>query len=896
MANIFIDDQPFEVDGDKNLLEVILQLGLDLSYFCWHPAMGSVGSCRQCAVQVFANDEDTRGRIMMACMTPVTDGMRLSLNQESARQFRETGIEVLMANHPHDCPVCEEGGECHLQDVTMMSGHNMRRFRGQKKTYENQNLGPCIGHEMNRCISCYRCVRFYQDYAGGADLQAMASRENVYFGRFEPGTLESPFSGNLAEVCPTGVFTDKTFSESYNRKWDLQAAPSVCSHCSLGCNISPNERYNKIKRVVNRYHPDINGYFICDRGRFGYQHLNLNSRLYAPMLRNDLSGQLDAVGWEEIWHSIESMLVNKPKDSLLGIGSGRASVEENLALRELVGEDNFFCGINRTEQQLLIQVQGIYQMAASEVASIKRIEQSDLVLVIGEDLVNTAPRLALGVRQATRNHSLAEAEKLKIPLWQDAAIRTLAQDDKSPVLSLNVVPYTDPNVITDERVATPAKLVASLETLIAAVNSGVSQQDEQIDHWTQLLLAAKRPAIVSGTSLGSTAVLAKVEELIEALQQKSQQPLATQLVLNECNSLGQHWLQQQDNLNDLMSLLLESDGKTLVVLLNDLYQHIDSQVLDEILARHQLIVLDYLPNRTQQKAQVVIPAAPITETEGTLVNNEGRAQRFFAVFASQHGITDNWRHLVHMAKLQNRHPAMTHCGNFDDLVALCEQSYRPLELLKELAPDAKFTKAGLKVPRQSHRYSGRTSMNADVSVHEPKATQDPDSPLGFTMEGVPVPQQESIAPITWAPGWNSNEAVNKFQAEINGELAAGNPGMSILSFISSVQTAPLMSQQEPEADALIGVIAWQIFGSEDSSALAPALKSRTSHPFARMHSQTIQNYKLHEQAMFSVGDQQWILSVQADDRLPENLVAIGKLPGVNIPRYQLPAELKVEAL
>ena len=141
--------------------------------------------------------------------------MRISIAAEQARQFRSDNIELLMTNHPHDCPVCEEGGECHLQDMTVMTGHTFRRYRGLKRTHNNQNLGPFINHEMNRCIACYRCVRFYNDYAGGHDLQALGIHNNVYFGRFEDGVLESEFSGNLVEVCPTGVFTDKTFSAHY---------------------------------------------------------------------------------------------------------------------------------------------------------------------------------------------------------------------------------------------------------------------------------------------------------------------------------------------------------------------------------------------------------------------------------------------------------------------------------------------------------------------------------------------------------------------------------------------------------------------------------------------------------------------------------------------------------
>ena len=239
MAKIVVDGIEYEVNPDNNLLHECLSQGLDLPYFCWHPCMGSVGACRQCAVKQYRDADDEEGLLVMACMTPATDGTIISINNETAKSMRERVIESLMISHPHDCPVCEEGGECHLQDMTLMSGHNYRRYDKNKVTHRNQYLGPFINHEMNRCITCYRCVRFYDDYAGGSDLSAQASHHHTYFGRLVDGVLESEFSGNLVEVCPTGVFTDKPFSERYTRKWDLQTGPSVCTGCAVGWNTTP---------------------------------------------------------------------------------------------------------------------------------------------------------------------------------------------------------------------------------------------------------------------------------------------------------------------------------------------------------------------------------------------------------------------------------------------------------------------------------------------------------------------------------------------------------------------------------------------------------------------------------------------------------------------------------
>src|SRR5574339_903335 len=346
MAKIFIDGKPYEVDSDDNMLHFALSLGFDLPYFCWHPAMGSVGACRQCAVKQFKDENDTRGRIVMACMTPAAEGTRISIHDPQAVEFRASVIEWLMLNHPHDCPVCDEGSECHLQDMTVMTGHVYRRDRFGKRTHQNQYLGPFVNHEMNRCIQCYRCVRFYRDYAGGRDFDVFAAHDHVYFGRHEDGVLENEFSGNLVEVCPTGVFTDKSLKQHYTRKWDLQTAPSICVHCGLGCNTIPGERYGALRRIRNRYNEHINGYFLCDRGRYGYEFVNMPQRIRMSHAKSEPP----SVSMAAIRPRLEEIL--KPEIPLIGIGSPRASLEANFALRTFVGGDHFFPGIAANEARL----------------------------------------------------------------------------------------------------------------------------------------------------------------------------------------------------------------------------------------------------------------------------------------------------------------------------------------------------------------------------------------------------------------------------------------------------------------------------------------------------------------------------------------------------------------
>ena len=387
MATIWVDGEAIEADEDTNLLQACLQAGLDLPYFCWHPALGSVGACRQCAVVQYEDADDDQGQLVMACMTPASDGTRIALADEQSTKFRAAVIEWMMASHPHDCPVCEEGGHCHLQDMTVMTGHNYRRHRFPKRTFRNQDLGPFIGHEMNRCITCYRCTRFYNDYAGGGDLAALGQQDKVYFGRHSDGPLESEFSGNLVEVCPTGVFTDRTLSRRYSRKWDLRAAPSICAHCSLGCNISPAERYGTLKCVTNRYNGAVNGYFLCDRGRFGYDHVNAQARVREPLVGRGEARRTATV--DEVHEALEGVGAHS---AVVGIGSPRASVETNFALRALVGAENFFTGMGRAELGLVDRALEILRDGPAAAPPLARTADADAVLVLGEDVgVTLAP-------------------------------------------------------------------------------------------------------------------------------------------------------------------------------------------------------------------------------------------------------------------------------------------------------------------------------------------------------------------------------------------------------------------------------------------------------------------------------------------------------------------------
>ena len=546
MAVIHIDGTTVEVDSADNLLQACLSLGIDVPYFCYHPALGSVGSCRQCAVKQFQNKEDMeagRGRLVMSCMVAPGDDMYISVTDDEAKAFRKSMVELLMTNHPHDCPTCEEGGHCHLQDMTYMSGHSRRRYRFTKRTHHNQELGPFIAHEMNRCIACYRCVRFYKDYAGGEDLGVYGSNNRVYFGRDQDGQFESEFSGNLTEVCPTGVFTDKTHSERYNRKWDMQYAPSICHGCSAGCNISPGERYGELRRIENRYNGEVNRYFLCDRGRFGYGYVNRDDRPTQALERiNDKHVKIN------IDYALDETIKRIKDKKVIGIGSPRASLETNFALKNLVGFDKFSTGLNHQQQALVnkcievLSTDGIYNPSMTD------IESYDAVLVLGEDITQTSSRVALSVRQAAKNEGLKMAAALQTQPWLAEPVKRIAQDALSPVYVIDVVQTKLEDISKVSVVATPediTKLGFKVADEIAnfaddfaeIVDPQAADQDVNIDTSTDVstdtygmqalakqiaydLIQADKPLVISGSSLSSTALIEAAAQITQALTQK----------------------------------------------------------------------------------------------------------------------------------------------------------------------------------------------------------------------------------------------------------------------------------------------------------------------------------------------------------------------------------------
>jgi NADH-quinone oxidoreductase subunit G len=834
-VSITVDGVRHSVEEGKNLLEVCLSLGMDLPYFCWHPAMGSVGCCRQCAVRIYKHEEDTAGWIDMACMIPVTDGLRCSVEDPEARAFRARIIELMMVSHPHDCPVCDEGGECHLQDMTVMTGHVYRKYRFGKRTFRNQDLGPFVTHEMNRCIQCYRCLRFYHDYAGGDDFGAFALRHHVFFGRAENGPLESEFSGNLVEVCPVGVFDDKPFAGRYTRKWDLQVAPAVCVHCGRGCTTTPGERYGELRRIRNRFNDQVNGYFLCDRGRYGFDFVNSEHRLRAARLRGPIG-----VGAKDDAVVDRLAKLFSGGEPVIGIGSPRASVEANYALRTLVGPENYYLGVADDEREVLDLCLRLLREGPARTPALPDLEAADACLILGEDLTNTAPMLAFALRRWLRLRPTTEEVRLHITRWNDAGLGMVKAHEPSALWTATTQATKLDELAAGAAYAAPADL-ARLGLAVAARLAGDPWPDDQIrpEHrgWLEqaaaALAGAQRPHIVSGPSCASADVL----RAAAALSAATPRPAMLTLTAPEVNSMGAVML-AGGRLSEAFSAASRGKVAAAIVLENDLYRRPPWMQVDQFLARAGFtVVVDHLMTRTVADARAALPAATFAEATGTYVSHEGRAQRSYAVMEPPAGVRQSWRWLAALAA-EARRPGGTWAA-IDEVVDSLADELPEFAALRDIAPPAGFRIDGMKIPRQPKRYSGRTAMHAPHPLLEPKPTDDADAPLAFSMEGSEEQPPAALTADFWAPRWNSVQALNKFQDEVGGPLRGGVMGRRLLEPAGDAAKALVEPPDAPPAFSArpgewLLVPIHHAFGSEELSALAPAVAELVPEPYVAL--------------------------------------------------------------
>ena len=620
MRKVIIDEREILVSKGTKVIEAAEQLGIMIPRFCYHKALGSLGACRMCAVKFI--EGPVKG-IEMSCMVEAADGMVVSTTHPEAMEFRRYVIEWLMLNHPHDCPVCDEGGHCLLQDETVSGGHGLRRYLGLKRTYTDQYLGEFVQHEMNRCIHCWRCRRFYQEFAGYRDLGALQIGNRMYFGRFADGPLASPFAGNLIDICPTGVYTDKP-ARFKGRRWDFQRAPSVCLHCSLGCNIVGSARYREVVRLEARCNDQVNGYFICDRGRFGFGYANHPQRPRQARVNGGEVVMAEAI--QAAANRLKEVIQVAGDRSIACWGSSRNSLETMAELTRWCRSLNWPAPRFFAEESLAKKTRlAVSRLDEDIAASMREIEQADFILVAAADPLNEAPMLALALRQAWRRQApivVLDPRPVSLPL------EFIHIPLQSGSLDVCLGLITRSALDGEARVGLEPQALGFYKNLPTEPLDFASCQDRLAEAAARLK-ASRNPVLICGSSLARESTPGLIADLTFLLRAGGKEAKIF-FLLPGPNAFSAALLSQGEEWDtDLLNPLEEGTIKALILVENDaIWSYPDRERLHEALKKLQLlVVLDYLPGEAAAQAQIFLPATTVFEKSTSYyVNQEGRLQ------------------------------------------------------------------------------------------------------------------------------------------------------------------------------------------------------------------------------------------------------------------------------
>ncbi|MGD8962503.1 MAG: NADH-quinone oxidoreductase subunit NuoG [Desulfobacterales bacterium] len=604
MPKIVIDDREIEVAPGTKVIEAAEQLGIMIPRFCYHPALGSVGACRVCAVKFLQGP--FKG-VQMSCMVDAQDDMVVSTTDEEAVAFRKSVIEWLMLHHPHDCPVCDEGGHCLLQDMTVSGGHGTRRYPGKKRTYLDQYLGPLVQHEMNRCIHCYRCSRYYQEFSGYRDLGAMQSANQIYFGRFTEGILDSPFSGNLVDICPTGVYTDKP-ARYFGRRWDYERSPSLCINCSLGCHTVVSSRYRQVVRQEARQSDVINGYFICDRGRFGFIYNSLPQRPRTALVDGQTVSIDEAL--TALKQRLQAIVDNDGAAAVACTGSSRSGLE-TLAMVKRVSQskswqppayfvDNAISGKVKT---------AISRLEPDLAVAMGDIESADFVAVLGADPLNEAPMMALALRQAQRmgaTIAIFDPRPVRLPC-EFSHLPANLEDVHS---GLGAVIIAALNAAAVDKLDGPAR---EFYSFLANGEQTSAAQQAEIDALAEKLKISRRPIIVCGTESVRRRTPALAADYA-ALLQAAGKAAGLFYVMPGANAFAAGLLADENgSFETLITAIEQGSIKALMLFENNpLWQFPDRRRFDRALQKLELlVVMDYVDSEMVQKADIFLPTTTL---------------------------------------------------------------------------------------------------------------------------------------------------------------------------------------------------------------------------------------------------------------------------------------------
>jgi NADH-quinone oxidoreductase subunit G len=599
MLNIEIDGKQLTVEQGSTIMDVADAAGIYIPRFCYHKKLSVAANCRMCLVQV-----EKAPKPMPACATPVTEGMKVMTRSETAIKAQKAVMEFLLINHPLDCPICDQGGECELQDLAVGYGAGASRYAEEKRVVFNKNIGPLIATDMTRCINCTRCVRFGQEIGGMMEMGQIGRGEHAEITTFIESSINSELSGNIIDLCPVGALTSKPFRYSA-RAWELTTRPSVSPHDGLGANLSVQTKSNRVFRVLPRDNEEINECWLSDRDRFSYEGLNSADRLQRPMIKR--GGEWRECDWPEALEFVAAGLKRirdeQGEEQIAALATPHATLEELYLLQKLlrgIGSGNVDHRLRQSDFSADANMQGAPWLGMS----IAELDQLNSVLVVGSTLRADHPLLAHRLRQAVKRG--AELNLIN-PVDDDLLCR-----------------------VANKSIVAPDAMVAALDQVRRAMAG------ESVDAVAQAIAASLKHGERKAVLLGNLAQHhPRYAELHALAQQVAELAGAKFGFLGEAaNSVGAYLAGAVPGEGGMNAAQMLDDPRRAYILLGveaELDTYNPTRTLAALQAAQLVVVLSAYKNKALDYAHVLLPVAPFTETSGTFVNTEGRAQSFNAV-------------------------------------------------------------------------------------------------------------------------------------------------------------------------------------------------------------------------------------------------------------------------
>jgi NADH-quinone oxidoreductase subunit G len=626
LIKITINGKEFEVPKGARLIDVCREKGFDIPSFCYYADLALQASCRMCLVRI-----EKMPKLQTSCTITCTDGMIVTTQSEEIEKAQRGMTEFLLANHPLDCPVCDRGGECELQEMTFDWGGLEERFTEQKNYHAERYLSPMVANDPQRCILCKRCTRVCDEWMGEEAIEAGGRGADTVIGTYL-GWLDCSQCGNCIEVCPTGTLLDATYRHQ-TRPWELAQNVSTCNFCSDGCQMSLGSRGGEVMRSVarDRYVNGINGEFLCVKGRFGHPFINHKDRIRTPMIRYKKGGKLIPATWDDaIRHVAERLdaIANEHGRNSIGVvGSPRVTNEALYVLHrfatELVGTENY----TTTDR---FSLKPFFQNLGAPLATHRDIRYAKTILQIGGDPGELQPLTGKAVRQAVRNGGA------KLVLVNSVPIRLREQ----AAVFLHIRPGTEDAIVL--------ALAHADRRSLAAEKAGL--EVKEIDTAREVLGNTSGDVVIMFGHELSPEAQALISQLPQALAAEGRRVLFHPLPFYN-NSIGAHDMRMMDGATSPAQMLDDAGSAIRALYMVGGFLPADLEDRPEALSKLDfLVVQELFENETTAAADVVLPASSYAEQDGTFTNNDGLVQRVRQSIPPLHQSRPDWVITAQLAK------------------------------------------------------------------------------------------------------------------------------------------------------------------------------------------------------------------------------------------------------